>query len=120
MVKRHLLFIIISLLFLFPYNISFDVVKDVIPGTLLSTEKIKVYNLFTFIWFIGVSYLYRLITKKSIIVSKAFFIIHVIFSVLPLLSLGMPFLQFSFGKSQSGTLTIETLRHFRNLDNVFY
>jgi hypothetical protein len=119
-VKRQLIFIIISFLFLFPYNISFDIVKDVIPVTLPSTEKIKVYNLLTFIWFISVAYLYRLITKRCIIVSKAFFIIHVFFSVLPLLSLGIPLVQLSFGKSQSNTLTLETIRHFRNLDNIYY
>jgi hypothetical protein len=115
--RRPLIFIIISFLFLFPYNVSFDVVKSVIPGTHPELGEKIIYNLITFIWFVSVSYLYRLISQKSINVSITFFKIHVFFSLLPLLSLALPFIQFYFQNHRLDTLTIENIGKF---DNIYY
>jgi len=112
---RPLLFIIIAFLFLIPYNVSFDVATSVIrTHSELSTGNI-IYNLITFIWFLGVSYLYIILKRKRIDVSVTFFIIHVFFSLLPLLILALPLRQLYFQNLQLDTLTMEDIGNFYNI-----
>jgi hypothetical protein len=95
---------------------SFDVATSVIPGTHseLSTGTI-IYNMATLLWFLAVSFSYRVLEKRGIDVSKTFFVFHVIFSLLPLLTLVLPLRQLYFKNFRPDTLTIEDIGNFYNI-----
>ena len=113
---RPLIFIIIACLFLIPYYVSFDVATSVISEThsKLNTGNI-IYNLSTFIWFLGVAFLYIIVKRKSIDVSVTFFLIHVSLSLLPLLILAIPLRQLYFQNLPLKTLAIEDIGNFYNI-----
>ena len=113
---KPLIFTIIAFLFLIPHYVSFDVATSVITRTHseFSTGNI-IYNLTTFIWFLGMSYLYIILKRKRIDISVTFFIIHVFFSLLPLLILAIPLRQLYFQNLQLDMLTIEDIGNFYNI-----
>ena len=113
---RQLTFIVIAFLYLIPNYISFDVATSVIVDTHSEPDTGAInYNTTTFLWFLAISFLYRVLEKRRIETNKTLFVFHVIFSLLPLLTLALPLRQLYFKEVRLDTLTMENIGNFYNI-----
>lgn len=115
MLTRPILFFVIAILFAIPYNFSFDIQTSIIPRIHLEFNDNSIYNVITFAWLLGISFLYKLSKQRNINISTPFFVFHVFVSLLPLLVSALPLRRLYFQEFQGKSLTMNDIDNFYNI-----